>query len=316
MLFSALLLFSVAARAESNRFNLHVTPGALLSNQALGADVGVGFDWQFLTGLALDVRLSTQVVSDGFAVGPVLNPALGLRLRFLDDHQGYQNEKHGNSAGHLALAPHVGAVIGIIGAGVTFDAELGYEWSIARPFQLGAFVRPMLGFGTFCVMGGASVGVAMSFGFGPEMGLDRDGDGVGDERDRCPDTPAGVEVDGRGCTIIRHVMVLEGILFKLNSADIEPDSERTLQRALTALRDNPQARVEIGGHTDDTGTAERNDVLSAQRAQSVASWLTAHGVEARRLTSKGYGSSKPKVKNSDDVSRAVNRRIEFTRLDE
>ncbi|MDP2270066.1 MAG: OmpA family protein [Archangium sp.] len=310
------LLASSGARAESHRFNLHVTPGLLLANAGVGLDLGVGADWQFTRGLGLDARIGTMLLFSDFGLGIAFNPAVGVRLRFLDDHQGYANDTPGNLAGHLSVAPHLGALIGSVGAGLTLDTEVTYVFSVGRPVQLGPFIRPVIGFGSFGVVGGVTVGLAVTFGLGPELGLDRDGDGVGDERDVCPETPAGAEVDARGCTLIPRAMVLEGIFFKLNSADIEPDSERTLQRALAALRDNPDARVEVGGHTDDTGSAERNDTLSQARAQAVAGWLVAHGIDARRLTSKGHGSTRPKVKNTDEASRAINRRIEFNRLDQ
>lgn len=117
--------------------------------------------------------------------------------------------------------------------------------------------------------------------------------------------PAEAEVDARGCTLIAPATVLQGISFKVNRAEIEPDSEWTLRRALAVLRDDPKAQVEIGGHSDHTGTAQRN-----------AGWLVAHGIDTRRLTAKGYGASQPQVKNVDEPSRAFNRRIEFTRHDE
>lgn len=308
-----LFLLSLSARAESNPFNLHLMPGLHLSGVGIGADVGVGFDWQFMTGLGLDVRVGTMLLGTDFGVVPAFHPGIGLRIRVLDDHEGYANEPKGNSAGHLAIAPHLGAIIGGVGAGLALDTEVSYVFSVSRPLQLGPFARPFVAFGSFGVTGGVTVGLELTFGFGPEMGLDRDGDGVGDERDRCPGTPAGSEVDSRGCTVIPKKMVLDGITFKLNSADIEPASEATLQRALVSLLDNPEVRVEISGHTDDLGTVERNQRLSEDRAQAVATWLRAHNVDAGRLTTRGYGSSKPVTPNTDEAARARNRRIEFTR---
>jgi outer membrane protein OmpA-like peptidoglycan-associated protein len=287
-----------------------------LSGVGIGADVGVGFDWQFMRGLGLDVRVGTMLLGTHFGLAPAFHPGIGLRIRVLDDHEGYANEPKGNTAGHLAIAPHLGALLtGGAGAGFAFDTEVSYVFSVSRPLQLGPFARPFVAFGTFGVTGGVTVGLELAFGFGPELGLDRDGDGVGDERDRCPGTPPGSEVDSRGCTIIPRKMVLDGITFKLNSAEIEPASEVTLQRALTSLLDNPEARIEISGHTDDLGTVERNQRLSEDRAQSVAAWLRAHGVDAGRMSTRGHGASKPVAPNTDEAGRARNRRIEFTRTD-
>src|SRR5690606_23423544 len=85
-----------------------------------------------------------------------------------------------------------------------------------------------------------------SFGCG-----DEDGDGVLDDTDQCPGTPEGSEVDARGCVALPPALVLEGIEFEYDSADITPVSEPRLRIGAQALRDNPPIRVEIGGHTDD-----------------------------------------------------------------
>lgn len=316
LLLLPLLFLSLPARAESHRFNLHLLPGLHLSEVGIGAEVGVGFDWQFMTGLGLELRVGTLLLGTNFGVVPAFHPGIGLRIRLLDDHEGYANEPNGTGAGHLAIAPHLGAIIGGVGAGLAIDTEVSYVFSVSRPLQLGPFARPFVAFGSFGVTGGVTVGLALTFGFGPEMGLDRDADGVGDDRDRCPGTPVGSEVDSRGCTVIPKKMVLDGITFKLNSAEIEPASEATLQRALVSLLDNPDVRVEIGGHTDDLGTVERNQRLSEERAEAVATWLRAHRVDAGRLRTRGYGSSKPVAPNADEAGRARNRRIEFTRTAE
>lgn len=310
-----LVFLPLAARAESNRFNLHVTPGVHLGGDGLGGEVGVGVDWQFTAGLGVDLRLSTGLVGNGFGPVPFFNPAVGVRLRLLDDHQGYANQAGGNLAGHLAIAPHVGAILGGTGAGFSFDADVSYLFSVARPLQVGPFVRPYLTYGTWDFTGGVVVGVQLDFGFGPQLGLDADGDGVGDERDRCPETPPGTDVDARGCTVIPKTMVLDGIRFKIDSAEIDPSSESTLQRARRSLLDNPEATVEIAGHTDDTGSREHNQQLSEDRARSVADWLVAHGVPRKQLSTHGYGATKPVAPNTDDAGRARNRRIEFVRTD-
>jgi len=311
-----LVLLAASSRAESNLFNLRASPGVLLSSAGVAVDVDLGADWQFTRGVALDVRVGSMIQFAGFGPGFALNPAVGMRFRLLDDAQGYANDSGGNVAGHLAIAPHLGLYLGLGGPALTVDAEVTYLFSVARPVQVGPFVRPIVAFGPGGVFGGATLGVTVNFGLGPEYGHDRDADGVDDVQDRCPDSPPGAEVDGRGCSVIRHQMVLDGIQFRLNSADIEPSSEQTLQRALASLRDNPHARVEVAGHTDDTGTVERNEVLSGDRARAVTSWLVSHGIDAGRLVAKGYGATRPKVQNTGEVARAVNRRIEFVRLDE
>ncbi len=145
---------------------------------------------------------------------------------------------------------------------------------------------------------------------------DSDRDGVLEHVDRCPNTPEGEEVDANGCIIMRAQITLDGIQFGFDSAEILPASERTLQRGLQILRDNPDVRVEIAGHTDNVGNAAYNRRLSRQRADAVKQWLVDHGVEASRMTTRGYGSTQPVASNDDEQGQAQNRRIEFRRLDE
>lgn len=143
---------------------------------------------------------------------------------------------------------------------------------------------------------------------------DEDDDGVFDDADACPGTPPESNVDARGCVVLPPALVLEGIEFQYDSAIVDLTSEPVLIRAAQALRDNPDARIEIGGHTDDVGSRSYNQDLSLQRAQAVRDWLVAHGIEASRLEVRGYGSSQPRVPNTDDASRARNRRIELRQI--
>jgi outer membrane protein OmpA-like peptidoglycan-associated protein len=145
---------------------------------------------------------------------------------------------------------------------------------------------------------------------------DQDGDGVPNHLDRCPNTPRGEEVDQNGCIVMRAQIVLDGITFAFDSAEILPESENTLNRGLQILLDNPEARVEIGGHTDNVGGAAYNNRLSRQRADSVRSWLVEHGIEANRLTVRGYGMAQPRASNDTEEGRAQNRRIEFRSLNQ
>jgi OOP family OmpA-OmpF porin len=144
---------------------------------------------------------------------------------------------------------------------------------------------------------------------------DKDGDGVLNHLDQCRGTAEGTEVDERGCAIIRERMVLPGITFEFDSADIRPESERTLRIALQILSDNPDARVEVGGHTDNAGARGHNRDLSRRRADSVKAWLVEHGVQASRLRTRGYGPDQPTASNDTPEGQAQNRRIEFTQID-
>lgn len=143
---------------------------------------------------------------------------------------------------------------------------------------------------------------------------DSDGDRVLEDVDACPNTPPGSEIDARGCILIREQIVLDGIEFETGSAAILASSESRLMRALQILLDNPDVRVEIGGHTDDVGGTVANRTLSQARAESVRDWLVSHGIDPRRMTTRGYGESRPRAANDTDANRALNRRIEFNVL--
>ncbi len=108
--------------------------------------------------------------------------------------------------------------------------------------------------------------------------------------------------------------VLNNIFFDLNKYDLKDKSVTELDKVIRFLTDNPTIRIEIGGHTDNVGTAAYNMQLSLKRAQAVASYLSNHGITATRLTQKGYGSEKPLAPNDTEENRQTNRRIEFKLL--
>ncbi len=108
-------------------------------------------------------------------------------------------------------------------------------------------------------------------------------------------------------------VVLPGIQFEFNKAVIKPESESILIQAYSSLNDHPEIEVEISGHADAIGSDAYNQELSARRAESVRQWMINKGIAANRLTSVGYGESRPIATNDTEEGRALNRRIEFKR---
>ncbi|MDX9759211.1 MAG: OmpA family protein [Bacteroidota bacterium] len=106
-------------------------------------------------------------------------------------------------------------------------------------------------------------------------------------------------------------IVLEGINFETNSANITPDSEPILRRAYNTLRTNPELRVEVQGHTDDVGSNTANQRLSERRANAVRDYMVQAGIDQNRMTARGYGEDQPLVPNDSPENRARNRRIQF-----
>lgn len=110
-------------------------------------------------------------------------------------------------------------------------------------------------------------------------------------------------------------LILNNVLFNINSSEILRASYPELDKLLRLLNENIGLRVEIGGHTDDTGSDELNQKLSEDRALAVVRFLTARGVDPSRLSYKGYGKSLPVNDNTTAEGRRLNRRTEVVIVD-
>jgi outer membrane protein OmpA-like peptidoglycan-associated protein len=174
----------------------------------------------------------------------------------------------------------------------------------------------------------------------PSVPSDADGDGIPDTLDACPRTPGEPSIERRrhGCppappappvpepapTLApepkvrfqtEQITILEQVQFETGTAVLRPESVGLLEQVAELFRQRPEIEsCEIAGHTDETGTPELNRQLSQARARSVMDWLVAHGVEAKRLTARGYGDTRPEADNATEAGRARNRRVEFVIL--
>jgi OOP family OmpA-OmpF porin len=147
---------------------------------------------------------------------------------------------------------------------------------------------------------------------------DSDGDGVTDDKDKCPGTRRGEAVDANGCPRLfegtKTTLVLEGVNFATGKAELTPGSRDVLDRVAASLVANPEIKVEVAGHTDNTGSHPMNVKLSQARADVVRDYLVSKGVAAGRLSAKGYGPDKPIASNDTPEGRAKNRRTELTKV--
>ena len=150
---------------------------------------------------------------------------------------------------------------------------------------------------------------------GCQRSSDTDGDGIDDTKDKCPGTAAGTRVDAAGCPILfteaKTPVVLRGVTFETGRSALKPDSYTILDIVAASLVANPGIKIEIGGHTDNTGASATNLRLSQARADAVRAYLASKGVAPERMVSKGYGAAQPVAQNTTATGRAQNRRVEL-----
>lgn len=103
-------------------------------------------------------------------------------------------------------------------------------------------------------------------------------------------------------------VVLRNVFFESGSAQLKPSSHPELRQVAGWLVRNPGVLLEVGGHTDDVGSASDNRALSLTRAQSVVSFLTASGADPVQLDAVGYGQDRPAVLGQTEEARRQNRR--------
>lgn len=162
-------------------------------------------------------------------------------------------------------------------------------------------------------------------GFEDEDGcpdLDNDADGVSDDRDACPLDAGSAQQDGcartdyPGVTISeKELLLATPVEFEARTATIRSVSFTTLDALVLLLQERSHITLEIAAHTDSQGDPESNLQLTQEQANSVARYLIEHGINAPRLTARGYGDTRPIESNSTSRGRAINRRLELLRTD-
>jgi OOP family OmpA-OmpF porin len=160
-----------------------------------------------------------------------------------------------------------------------------------------------------------------------DLKKDSDGDGVADQFDKCPNTPAGTVVDGSGCPIVfpkadtvkmggmaatATAAPYSNIQFEFDSSVLKTSSYPVLDATSADLRANSSTRT-LAGYASSEGTAAHNMRLSKDRANSVKTYLVNSGVDAKRLKVKAFGETNPVADNSTEEGRVQNRRVEFHR---
>jgi outer membrane protein OmpA-like peptidoglycan-associated protein len=159
---------------------------------------------------------------------------------------------------------------------------------------------------------------------------DGDGDGIPDFADICPDTPDGVTVSQDGCPektafakVVKNAVNnnhaihnraagnLDNILFDFDRFELRPQYHSDLDEVAAMLRQNPDVKIEIAGHTDNIGPAAYNQRLSEKRAGMVKNYFVRKGIEKDRLFPRGFGYTMNAASNENETGRALNRRVEI-----
>jgi OOP family OmpA-OmpF porin len=132
-------------------------------------------------------------------------------------------------------------------------------------------------------------------------------------------------VDAKGCpppppppAVIpepKKELVLERVFFETDKATLKPESTETLDKVAASLKDFPDIKIQVAGHTDNTGSAAHNMKLSEARAATVMNYLISKGVNPAMLSAKGYGKTEPIADNKTAEGRAQNRRVGLRRVE-
>ena len=144
---------------------------------------------------------------------------------------------------------------------------------------------------------------------------DTDDDGVNDEEDKCP-ALQGIR-ENQGCPVVKKEVVkkinmaAKHIFFTTGSAKLLSKSFSSLNEVVALLKNDVNLKLEIEGHTDNTGSEKINQPLSENRAKTVVKYLESKGIDESRMQSAGYGSSHPIADNKTAKGRTLNRRVEL-----
>lgn len=301
-----------------------VSPGVLL---AVGSD-----DASLQLDTSYTLRAPKNVAD--LRIGHTVNAALGARVNILEDRLWVLADLGGSFSAQpllsnrpflpleatLGLRAKNGPLHGVVAVGSGLLPDVG------TPDLRGmAFV----GF-DFDFTGKQEVAVAVQPAASPapapqEPPSDRDGDGIFDSDDACPDVPEDFDgfEDDDGCPEDQKVLVekdrivvLEPVYFFFDSDRIRPESNAVLSDVATAMLENREiALLSVEGHASSEGSSKHNKMLSGKRAAAVVRALVDKGVSQGRLVSVGFGEDRPIASNRTRAGREKNRRVEFIILE-
>ena len=152
---------------------------------------------------------------------------------------------------------------------------------------------------------------------------DTDGDGIRDDKDACPNEKGVLNEANpakHGCPLVvfteKEIEINEQIQFEFDRAIIRPASDALLDQIAQVIKAHPEIKkLEIQGHTDNTGAKQHNKILSTSRAEAVRKALIKRGLKDNLLVARGYGQETQLVENDSEANKAKNRRVQFKILE-
>ncbi len=329
------------------------------SAKNLESDFGLGLGLgKFLNEKwSLDFELDSASFDAEDTGGSVTQTGLGLMARYHFNHSDSMRPFLGVGAGYLDHNGS-GAARGVDSSDLMLNLSAGVRKSVTDRVGFITEVKYRLdtddytgtnssyddylfSMGLNIALGAAKSAPAAAPLVEPAPQLDGDGDGVSDQNDRCPNSPAGVKVNAQGCHDHDHdkdgvmndmdkcpdsragavvdaegcevqvVIELQGVYFDLDKATLKPESIAILDAAVKTMGEHGTLVVEVAGHTDSSASEAYNQNLSERRAEVVYNYLVEQGVSADRMTWRGYGEMNPIAPNDTAEGRAKNRRTEL-----
>jgi OmpA-OmpF porin, OOP family len=251
-----------------------------------------------------------------YARGESFSPYFSLGAGWLETEEGTSGLDSTDAFGAAGVGFFKSFSLGRADLGLRGD--LRYRWLDAQDIGAGSpFEEAVVRLGLVVPLGAdptptpEAVPVAKPLPVG-----DADGDGVPDDRDRCPDTAAGLAVDADGCPPPPvPAKGFDPITFPFDAHHLTDFAKAQLQAAVRVIRERLDSdrdrRLALAGHTDWMGTEGYNQALSERRARSVRDYLIKLGVPADRIQADAYGETRPAASNDTEAGRARNRRVEL-----
>ena len=187
------------------------------------------------------------------------------------------------------------------------NTQKGALYGTAIGAAAGAVIGQAIGHDTKATLEGAAIGAAIG-------GIS--GTAIGTYMDRQEEALRAAMAGSQAATVSRVQNVLEvtykgDVLFDYNSSVLKPGAYAEIDRLVRILKEYPQTRIRIEGHTDSVGSEEFNLRLSERRARAVRDLLVSRGVSPSRITVMGFGESRPRASNDTAYGRQLNRRVEI-----